>query len=250
MYTAAAEDEGSGAAGVDNFEWLVSLCPFRVCPIKAQWSSVSGVIAPGKAGAAWGAAIGAGIGAVGTFGIGTGLGAAIGAGIGGYYGMDKRDGDLDAVYYKVSFRGRMVFRSFADFKQLEALCRKQKMPALPQPPSAAESTLNATSLMEGQCLLARKLDDWLAALAQGLLDGKEPNSGSAPVFLAFLGVLFTDKAADDAAEMLEDSSSEDDSDSEDELQPTASSAGADDGYVQKQSAFACVAICVSLTACL
>ena len=135
----------------------------------------------------------------------------------------------DAVYYEVSFRGRMVYRSYGDFKQLEQLCWKQKRPALPQPQSEAESTFNAMSLMEGQCLLARKLDDWLAALAQGLLDGNEPNVGLTPVFLAFLGVLFTDKAADHAADRLEDSSSDDSSDSEDELEATVSSAGDDDG---------------------
>ena len=80
--SAAAEESGNadeeGERAVERFEWLVLRCPYRVCPTKAQWSSVTGALAPGKAGVAWGAAIGAGIGFM-AGGIGTGLGAAIGA---------------------------------------------------------------------------------------------------------------------------------------------------------------------------
>jgi hypothetical protein len=180
-------------AAVDSYEWLVVRCPYRVCPIKAQWSTATGAVAPGKAGVAWGAAIGAGIGAMTTGGLGTGLGAAIGASIGGYVGLGVREGDLDAVYYSISFRERTVIRSYADFKQLVRLCRKARIPSLPQPPGATESTLHATSLMEGQCVLARQLDVWLHAVARELIintDRLVSRGGLTPIFLAFLGVLF------------------------------------------------------------
>lgn len=80
-----------------------------------------------------------------------------------------REGDLDGVYYSISFRERTVIRSYADFKQLERLCRKANLPPLPQPPGPTESTLHATSLMEGQCVLARQLDVWLHKVARELI---------------------------------------------------------------------------------
>lgn len=203
---------------VDKYGWLVVRCPYRVCPIKAQWSTVTGAVAPGKAGVAWGAVIGAGVGAITTGGLATGLGAAIGASIGGYVGLGVREGDLDAVYYSICFRERTVIRSYADFKQLARLCRKANIPSLPQPPGATESTLRATSLMEGQCVLARQLDIWLHAVARELIinsDKLTNRGGPTPIFLGFLGVLFrsdTDGHGQDAPAITSSSSSDDEED--------------------------------------
>ena len=67
--------------------------------------------------------------------------------------------------------------------------------------------------MEGQCKLARKLDDWLAQVATALLSGRG-NSAVAPVFLAFLGVLFPDSSG--PLPTADASSSDDDDDDDDD----------------------------------